>query len=86
MGFLSREIVRRVGPFVAVGAAGAAGALLAQRKVMERRKLSLKAGPPFATTEPVPQPGPAVPAPPPAPAPGPPAPPGPDPEPPTRPG
>jgi hypothetical protein len=73
MGFLSREIVRRVGPLVAMGAAGAAGAVVAQRRLAQRRRLSLQPGPPVA-----PDPAPPVPAPP-----GPPAPPAPAPEPPT---
>jgi BON domain len=94
MGFLSREIVRRVGPFVAMGAAGAAGAVLAQRRLAERRKLSLTPGPPPpapavtgptpappgpAPTPPAPDPAPPTPGPDPIPAPIP----APDPEPPT---
>ena len=54
MGFLSREIVRRAAPLVLAGAAGAAGAIVARRRAVERRKLSLVAGPP----QPAP-PGPA---------------------------
>ena len=69
MGFLSREIVRRAAPLVLAGAAGAAGAIVARRRAVERRKLSLVAGPP--------QPAP------PGPAPGPPQPPTPMPEPPS---
>jgi osmotically-inducible protein OsmY len=46
MGFLSREIVRRAAPLVLAGAAGAAGAVIARRRVAERRRLSLVAGPP----------------------------------------
>ena len=76
MGFLSREIVRRVGPFVAVGAAGAAGAVLAQRRFAERRKLSLTPGPPrhapvtaTGPVPPAPQPAPPTPTPDPIPAP-----------------
>ncbi len=72
MGFLSREIVRRVAPLVVAGAAGAAGAVLAQRRLSERRRLSLTAGPAFEQTGPQPVPGPA-------PGPPTPAPPGPDP-------
>jgi hypothetical protein len=69
MGLLSREIVRRVGPLVAMGAAGAAGAVIAQRRLAERRRLSLQPGPPAATTAP-PQPSPApTPQPPPTPVP-----------------
>jgi outer membrane biosynthesis protein TonB len=97
MGFLSREIVRRVGPLVVASAAGAAGALMAQRRVAERRKLHLVAGPtggaPAQATGPVPTPpAPAPPSPTPAPDPTPPSPtpdpipaptPTPDPEPPT---
>jgi hypothetical protein len=75
MGFLSREIVRRVGPYVAVGVASAAGAVIAQRRVVERRKLSLRSGPPTTPRPPSPDPTP--------PAPGPPAPPAPAPEPPS---
>ncbi len=71
MGFLSREIVRRAAPLVMAGAAGAAGAVIARRRIGERRKLSLVSGPP--------QPAPA----PPGPAPGPPQPPAPAPEPPS---
>ena len=81
VGLLSREIVRRVTPLVMAGAAGAAGAVLAQRRLAERRKLHLTSGP---------QPGPPGPPPPtpepptPGPAPGPPTPaPEPDPVPPT---
>lgn len=69
MGFLSREIVRRAAPLVLAGAAGAAGAIVARRRAVERGKLSLVAGPP--------QPAP------PGPAPGPPQPPTPMPEPPS---
>jgi BON domain len=76
MGLLSREIVRRVGPLVAMGAAGAAGAVVAQRKLAQRRKLSLQAGPPV--TPPARDPAPPAPAPP-----GPPEPPAPTPEPPS---
>jgi hypothetical protein len=79
MGFLSREIVRRVGPYVAVGVASAAGAVVAQRRIFERRKLSLTPGPPRPQAT-----GPVPPAPQPAPpSPAPPAPPAPAPEPPT---
>jgi|GEM_PF-4722341 len=89
MGFLSREIVRRVGPLVVAGAAGAAGALMAQRRVAERRKLHLVPGPTTGTTftqatgpapsPPAPAPAPPSPTPDPIPAPTP----VPDPEPPT---
>ncbi|HYJ00174.1 MAG TPA: BON domain-containing protein [Thermoleophilaceae bacterium] len=78
VGFLSNEIVRRAMPLVMAGAAGAAGAVLAQRRLGERRKLSLASGPPSA------QPAVADPAPPsPGPQPGPPTPPAPTPEPPS---
>jgi outer membrane biosynthesis protein TonB len=77
MGFLSREIVRRVAPLVVAGAAGAAGAVIAKRRADERRRLSLVPGPPFGR-----QPAPPAPAPP-GPAPGPPVPPPPAPEPPS---
>jgi BON domain len=95
MGILSREIVRRVAPLVAMGAAGAAGAVLAQRRLAERRKLALMPGPPATSTGPPPtapappatatRPMPPVPpSPDPAPpSPGPPGPPVPTPEPPT---
>jgi DNA polymerase III subunit gamma/tau len=73
MGILSREIVRRVAPLVVAGAAGAAGAVLAQRRVGARRRLTLTPGPPAdrpATRQPVPPaPGPTPPGPAPAPAP-----------------
>lgn len=89
MGFLSREIVRRVVPLVAVGAAGAAGAVLAQRRLVERRKLSLTPGPPPSATGPgVPGPQPTPPSPdpvPPSPTPDPIPAPTPEPEPPTPP-
>jgi DNA polymerase III subunit gamma/tau len=78
MGFLSREIVRRVAPLVVAGAAGAAGAVLAKRRADERRRLRLVPGPPPVGEQPAP-PAPA----PPGPAPGPPAPPSPLPEPPS---
>jgi len=55
MGFLSREIVRRAAPLVMAGAVGAAGAVIARRRMSERRRLSLVAGPP--------QPAPPQPAP-----------------------
>jgi outer membrane biosynthesis protein TonB len=67
MGFLSREIVRRAAPLVMAGAAGAAGAVIARRRISERRKLSLVSGPPQPAPAP---PGPA-PGPPPAPTPAP---------------
>jgi len=67
MGFLSREIVRRAAPLVMAGAAGAAGAVIARRRINERRKLSLVSGPPQPAPAP---PGPA-PGPPPAPTPAP---------------
>jgi hypothetical protein len=80
VGFLSNEIVRRAVPLVMAGAAGAAGAVLAQRRLGERRKLSLASGPPSAH----PTAAPAGPAPPsPGPQPGPSPPPAPTPEPPT---
>lgn len=77
VGFLSREIVRRAVPLVMAGAAGAAGAVLAQRRIGERRKLSLASGPPSpqptaAPADPAPpSPGPPQPGPPPPPAPAP---------------
>jgi hypothetical protein len=67
MGFLSREIVRRVAPLVVAGAAGAAGAVLVQRRVSERRKLSLLSGP--RAEQPVPAPPPPDPLPDPSPSP-----------------
>lgn len=66
VGLLSREIVRRAVPLVMAGAAGAAGAVLAQRRLGERRKLSLSTGPPST-----PAPSPAPPSPTPDPIPGP---------------
>lgn len=73
MGFLSREIVRRAAPLVMAGAAGAAGAaVIARKRISERRKMSLVSGPPQAVS---PQPAPPGPPPaPPAPVPTPPAP------------
>ena len=66
MGFLSREIVRRAAPLVMAGAAGAAGAaVIARRRMSERRRLSLVSGP---APTPVPDPSPA-PTPPPEPEP-----------------
>lgn len=91
VGLLSREIVRRVAPLVVAGAAGAASAVVAQRRIAERRRLRLTPGPPApgpvtppVATGPVPPgPQPAPPSPDPAPpSPGPPAPPTPVPEPP----
>lgn len=72
MGFLSREIVRRAVPLVMAGAAGAAGAVLAQRRLDERRKLSLTPGPP--SPGPPAPPAPTPPSPTPDPIPGPPTP------------
>jgi DNA polymerase-3 subunit gamma/tau len=69
MGFLSREIVRRVGPLVVAGAAGAAGALMAQRRVAERRKLHLVSGPTTGTFTQATGPAPPSPRPDPIPAP-----------------
>jgi hypothetical protein len=67
MGFLSREIVRRAAPLVMAGAVGAAGAVIARRRLGERRRLSLVAGPPPPQQPmPVPDPSPA-PTPPPEP-------------------
>ena len=70
MGFLSHEIVRRAVPLVMAGAAGAAGAVLAQRRIGERRKLSLTPGPPTPdpqppspTPDPIPAPPPVTPPP-----------------------
>jgi DNA polymerase-3 subunit gamma/tau len=75
MGFLSREIVRRAAPLVMAGAAGAAGAVIARRRVNERRKLSLATGPPEPAPPRSAAPGPPPGAPtPPAPAPAPPSP------------
>ncbi len=92
MGFLSREIVRRAAPLVMAGAAGAAGAaVIARKRISERRKMSLVSGPPqpsppsptpdpIPAPEPTPEPQPApTPVPDPSPAPKPPA----EPEPPT---
>jgi outer membrane biosynthesis protein TonB len=89
MGFLSREIVRKAAPLVAVGIAGAASAVLAQRRLAERRRPILMSGPPPGTAAPGPMPAPSSPDPTPPspdptpPSPGPPAPPTPTPEPPT---
>jgi translation elongation factor EF-1beta len=71
---LSNEIVRRAMPLVMAGAVGAAGAVLAQRRLGERRKLSLSPGPPSVpvavpTAPPPPSPGTPQPGPPPPPAP-----------------
>lgn len=67
MGFLSREIVRRAAPLVVAGAAGAAGAaVIARRRIAERRKLHLVSGPP---QPPAPAPEPPSPVPDPIPAP-----------------
>jgi outer membrane biosynthesis protein TonB len=80
MGFLSREIVRRAAPLVMAGAAGAAGAaVIARKRISERRKMSLVSGPPQAVppqpAPPGPPPAPPAPVPtPPAPAPAPPSP------------
>jgi BON domain len=74
MGLLSREIVRRAMPLVVAGAAGAAGAVLAQRRLGERRKLSLTPGPPSPGPPPAPAPTPEPPSPTPDPIPGPPSP------------
>jgi hypothetical protein len=79
MGLLSREIVRRAAPLVAMGVAGAAGAVLAQRRLTERRRLTLTPGPPPGASRPSPAAtGPVPPGPP-----GPPGPPTPTPEPPS---
>jgi hypothetical protein len=59
------------------GAAGAAGAVLAQRRLGERRKLSLSTGPPSLAPDPIPgppRPAPEPPSPTPDPIPGPPTP------------
>jgi BON domain len=63
VGPFSRSIARRLAPLVVAGAAGAAGAVLAQRRLAERRRLSLTPGPPTPdptppspTPEPVPVP------------------------------
>jgi hypothetical protein len=80
VGLLSREIVRRAVPLVMAGAAGAAGAVMAQRRLGERRRLSLMPGPP---ARPVAAPADQTPPSPGPPAPGPPAPPAPTPEPPS---
>lgn len=82
MGLLSREVVRRVAPFVAAGAAGAAGAVLAQRRLMRARRLALTPGgqgfeaappaapaPAAARTPPSPAPDPSPPTPVPSPQP-----------------
>jgi hypothetical protein len=72
MGLLSREIVRRVGPLVAAGAAGAAGAVIAQRRLMRSRRLALtsgRVGPDAAAEDRVPPTPPAPPQPPPDPVP-----------------
>jgi outer membrane biosynthesis protein TonB len=61
MGFLSREIVRRAAPLVVAGAAGAVGAVVARRRVVERRRLSITSGPPQAAPQPTPGPPPAPP-------------------------
>lgn len=68
MGLLSRELVRRAAPVLIAGAAGAAGAVLARRRLAERR-LRLEPGPPPDAPTPPPAATPEPPPPPPPPAP-----------------